>query len=41
MVSLPAVTALVPYLGHGEEGAAAWLRLAPSDRRRIAACAMR
>jgi integrase/recombinase XerC len=36
MVSLPSSTALVPYLGHGEEGATAWLHLAPSDRRRTA-----
>jgi len=32
MVSLASSTALVPYLGQGEEGAVAWLRLAPSDR---------
>jgi integrase/recombinase XerC len=36
MVSLPSSTALMPYLGHGEEGATAWLHLAPSDRRRTA-----
>src|SRR5262249_2701935 len=36
MVSLPSSTALIPYLGHGEEGATAWLHLAPSDRRRTA-----
>jgi integrase/recombinase XerC len=36
MASLPSSTALVPYLGHGEEGATAWVHLARSDRRRTA-----
>jgi integrase/recombinase XerC len=36
MVTQSSATALVPYLSHGEEGATAWLHLAPSDRRRIA-----
>jgi len=34
-------TALVPYLGTGADGAAAWLRLPRSDRRRIAMQAAR
>ena len=33
--------ALVPYLGHGDAGAAAWSRLAPSERRRTAMQAAR
>lgn len=28
--------ALVPYLGPGDDGTAAWLHLAPGDRRRLA-----
>jgi integrase len=36
MGSLALGTALVPYLGHDEEGATAWLRLLASDRRRTA-----
>jgi hypothetical protein len=32
MSAAPSV-ALVPYLGHGDDGAAAWVRLAPDDRR--------
>ncbi len=36
MGSLPFTTAIVPYLGQGEEGATAWVRLAASDRRRMA-----
>ncbi len=35
MSALPA-TALVPYLGPGDDGALAWLRLAPAERRRTA-----
>ncbi len=34
-------TALVPYLGHGHDGADAWLRMHPSDRRRTAMQAAR
>src|SRR2546423_4914958 len=33
--------ALVPYLGHGDDGAAAWARLAPGERRRTAMQAAR
>src|SRR5579864_6380870 len=33
--------ALVPYLGHGDEGAAAWAHLAPGDRQRTAMQAAR
>jgi integrase/recombinase XerC len=33
--------ALIPYLGHGDDGAIAWSRLAPSDRRRTAMQAAR
>ena len=33
--------ALVPYLGSGEEGVAAWARLAPGERRRTAMQAAR
>src|SRR5579863_8122639 len=29
-------TALVPYLGAGDDGALAWLRLSPAERRRTA-----
>src|SRR5260370_42613873 len=35
MSALPC-TALVPYLGPGDDGALAWLRLSPADRRRAA-----
>ena len=35
MSALPA-TALVPYLGPGEDGALAWLHLSPAARRRTA-----
>ena len=33
--------ALVPYLGSGDDGAVAWARLAPGERRRIAMRAAR
>src|SRR5207248_4837633 len=33
--------ALVPYLGHGDEGATTWARLAPGERRRTAMQAAR
>jgi len=34
-------TALVPYLGPGDDGATAWLRLSPAERRRTAMQAAR
>ena len=40
MSPLPSV-ALVPYLGSGEEGTAAWLHLPPPERRRTAIQAAR
>jgi hypothetical protein len=40
MSALPS-TALVPYLGPGEDGALAWLRLSPGERRRTAMRAAR
>ena len=40
MSAAPSV-ALVPYLGSGDEGVAAWARLAPGERRRIAMRAAR
>ena len=32
----PISAALVPYLGPGDDGATAWLRLSPAERRRTA-----
>jgi len=32
----PLVTTLVPFLGHGSDGADAWVRMNMSERRRIA-----
>ncbi len=40
MSTVPSL-ALVPFLGHGDEGATAWSRLAPGDRRRTAMQAAR
>ena len=40
-MSAPLSTALVPYLGPGDDGATAWLRLVPAERRRTAMQAAR
>ena len=40
MSTVPSL-ALVPFLGHGDDGATAWSRLAPSERRRTAMRAAR
>jgi integrase/recombinase XerC len=40
-MSVAPCVALVPYLGSGDEGAAAWARLAPAERRRTAVQAAR
>jgi hypothetical protein len=40
MSAAPSVV-LIPYLGHGDDGAAAWARLVPDDRRRTAMQAAR
>ncbi len=41
MLDEPTGTAVVPFLGHGGEGADAWTRMQKSDRRRLAMRAAR
>ena len=38
---LYANTALIPFLGHGHAGAAAWIRMDKAERRRLAMAAAR